>query len=260
MRHPHKWEELLPEEFFAEIERSPIVYWCAGTVEDHGLHVALGTDWIAMYPVCLGAAERTGGIVFPIVPFAPAYGRGLSREELRSGKFELFPPSLWVSGELCRQIYIELMESMADLGFKVCMALGGHGPAIRILRQMCEEMNGNIREMLFYGGSGWDLIREDLDQITAEHPEWHGHGGMIETSLVMGCRPDWVDLSRATRVVDAPFASQLKDWRKQGMGKNLEHIKDANEEMGKRLIKIMVDRAVEKVNELCEKAGVKRAQ
>jgi hypothetical protein len=30
MRHPHKWEEMLPEEFFEEFERSPIAYWACG--------------------------------------------------------------------------------------------------------------------------------------------------------------------------------------------------------------------------------------
>ena len=149
MRHVHKWEELLPEEFFAELERAPIAYWSCGGMEEHGLHAALGTDWIAMYLVCLEAARLTGGIVFPPVPFVPAYGHSLSREELRSKKFELFPPSLWVSRELCESIYVELMESIADLGFKVCIALAGHGPAAKLLRKITERYSGRIAYMSF---------------------------------------------------------------------------------------------------------------
>jgi len=211
MRDPHKWEELLPEEFFAEMKRAPIVYWCCASVEEHGLHLALGTDWIGMSPVCLEAAKITGGIVFPQVPFAPAYGRGLTREELRSKSRELYPPSLWVSGELCEAMYTELMESMADLGFRVCIALGGHGPAANLLRRICDRMGGRIGDMLFFGGGGTDLAPREIKEILSENPAWDGHGGMLETSLVMACRPEWVDLSRAMRVKDAPFASQLKN-------------------------------------------------
>ena len=73
----------------------------------------MATDLYAAYEICLRAAEISGGIVFPPVPFAPA--AKLSRAELRSGEKELFPPSLWASRELCREVYIELMESMADI-------------------------------------------------------------------------------------------------------------------------------------------------
>ncbi|MBM3891758.1 MAG: twin-arginine translocation signal domain-containing protein, partial [Verrucomicrobia bacterium] len=33
----HKYEDLLPEEFYAELERAPIAYWGCGSMEEHGL-------------------------------------------------------------------------------------------------------------------------------------------------------------------------------------------------------------------------------
>ena len=34
----HRWEELLPEEFYAEFERAPLAYMAAAAPEEHGLH------------------------------------------------------------------------------------------------------------------------------------------------------------------------------------------------------------------------------
>lgn len=246
MRKMHQWEDLLPEEFFAEMERAPIAYWSCAAMEEHGLHMALGNDWIQMYEVCLRAAEITGGIVFPPVPFAPAYFPGLSRDELRKKTRELFPPSLWVSRELCENIYVELMESMADMGFKVCIALGGHAPADALLQDIEKKKGGRIGDMLFYGGGTIDLLREEIQKMAKEDPTTGGHGGMWETALVMAVRPDWADLSRAERVVDAPFASQLKNMKKE----KLARIKDATVDFGERLLKLATENAVAKARAL----------
>lgn len=102
MRHPHRWEELLPEEFAAEFARAPIVYWACGAMEEHGLQSALGADPYVAYEVCLRAVAISGGIAHPILPLAPAYIPGLSRAELRQREKPLYPPSLFVSRELCK--------------------------------------------------------------------------------------------------------------------------------------------------------------
>ncbi len=254
MRYPHKWEELFPDEFFAELARAPIAYWCCGGMEEHGAHLTLGTDWISLYPVCLEAANEAGGVVFPPVPFAPAYMRGLTREELRSKRFELFPPSLWVSGELCRLMYVELLESIADLGFKACIALGGHGPAAKFLRQITEERGGRIGDMFFFAGGGDDLAQEELKELAAEHPSWLGHGAMLETSMVMAYNPEWADPSRARRVLDAPYASQVKNWDERVKEDRLRALEEASEEVGKKVVAAMAKRVAAKARELLARA------
>ena len=251
MRHPHKWEDLLPEEFFAEMRRAPIVYWSCGAMEEHGLHMALGNDWIQMYEVCLRAAEMTGGIVFPHVPFAPAGIPGYSREELRSGEYELVPPSLWVSRELCERLYAELMESMADMGFRVCVALGGHYPADLLLREMERETGGSIRGMLFHGGGTVGLLEDEIAKIVVDDPAANGHGGMWESALVMAIRRDWADLTRAERVVDAPFTSQLQQMSPEGLAR----IKHATVELGEHLLDAAAQKAAAHARALLDRAA-----
>jgi len=55
--HPHELEEIL--------RRAPVAYIPLGSLEWHGRHLPLGNDAIKAYEICLRAAERTEGVVFP---------------------------------------------------------------------------------------------------------------------------------------------------------------------------------------------------
>ncbi|MDD4870399.1 MAG: creatininase family protein [Kiritimatiellae bacterium] len=237
-RHPHKYEELLPEEFYAELKRMPVVYVPAGAMEEHGLQNVLAVDPWTAYETCLRAVNITGGILFPIVPFAPAGHPSWSREELRSGTRDAAPPSCFVSRELCRQIYIELMESLADLGFKACIAFGGHWPADFLLTEIQKEQNGVIRGMKFWGGGTVTILKDEMAKQSGPKSIYGGHGMMLETSLVMAIHRHWVDLSRVDDIKDSPLSHQLK---KQPV-ERLSAIKEANADFGNRLLDIAASR------------------
>lgn len=210
MRNMHKWQDLRPEEFLREQERAPVVYWACGPMEDHGLQNALGMDPCKAYEICLRAAKETGGIVFPLVPFAPAGAPPLSREEIKSGKHQLFPPSLFVSVELCRGIYMELFESMAALGFRVCVAFGGHGPAASLLRKITEELGGRLEKMAIITCGSATYVKDLMKREAHGDPTPGAHGGKWETSMNMALGPERVDLSRVQHIDASPIPSQLK--------------------------------------------------
>jgi len=242
----HKYEELLPEEFYEELKRAPIAYWGCGAMEEHGLHNPLGPDpWVA-YEICLRAAKIAGGIVFPIVPFAPAGVPGYSREELRSRTKETFPPSLWTSREVCKQLYVELLESLADLGFKACMAHGGHWPADLLLQDIQKELKGRVGSMRFWGGGTCTILHDFLEEESKKKSLILGHGTMWETSLVMAALPDRVDLPRAKRIKAGPLPSQLKGCRPEV----LDCIATASAEMGNRLIDLAAQRTAKLAQEM----------
>jgi len=247
MQGTHRWEELLPEEFMAEFERAPVVYWATGAMEEHGLHNALGTDFIQCYEVCLRAAEITGGIVFPPVPLAPAGIPGYSREELRRAQpGETFPPSLWISREACELVYTELLESFADMGFRACLALGGHWPADLLLQGLHWKHEGRVGEMRFWGGGTVSLLGAFLDELIEADPLATGHGTQWETSLLMAVRPEWVNLSRLPYLETSPLPSQLR----ANPPEYYDHIRTANPELGQRILQAAVDSAVEKAQEM----------
>ncbi len=249
MRDLHKWEDLRPEEFYQEFERRPLVYWACGAMEEHGLHNALGVDPYTGYEICRRALDISGGILYPLVPFAPAGWPSLSREQLRGGgPNDLFPPSLWVSTELCERIYVELMESMADLGFKVCIAFGGHWPADGLLQQIEKQHKGRIGNMKFWGGGTWRILQDVVEKKAANTPNIDGHGMMWETSLVTAFRPDWVDLERAVDIKQSPLPSQLKN----ESDAKIAEIANANSDFGNHLLGIAAHRLAKLATEMLE--------
>jgi len=237
-RTPHKFEELFPEEFYVEQKRASIIYLPIGAPEEHGLQSVLAVDPWTAYEVCLRAADRSGGIVYPVIPFAPAGHPAWSREELRRGDKDAAPPSCFVSRELCKTLYIELMESLADLGFKVCMAFSGHWPGEALLQEIAKELGGVIRGMKFWGGGTLLILRDELAKLNKEQPLVGGHGTMWETSLVMAIHENWVDLSRVDRIKDSPISHQLKRLSPA----KLDAIKSANAAFGERYLSQAAER------------------
>jgi creatinine amidohydrolase/Fe(II)-dependent formamide hydrolase-like protein len=242
----HRWEEYLPEDFYAEMERAPLAYFSAAAPEEHGLHNPLGTDLWQGYEICQRAAEITGGIVFPMIPFAPAHIPGFTRQELRSGEKKLFPPSLFVSRELCELAYTEVLEGVADMGFKACIAVGGHWPADLLLQEITKCYEGVIRGMKFWGGGTVSLLGPFLADLAKSDPLAGGHGTLWETSLVMAIRPDLVDLPRAERILANPLASQLQ----ANSPEVIAHIAQANREFGEQSLQAAVEAAVKHAREL----------
>jgi creatinine amidohydrolase len=237
-RHPHKYEELLPEEFYEQQERAPIIYLPIGAPEEHGLQTVLAADPWAAYEICLRAAERSGGIVYPIIPIAPAGHPSWSREQLRSGKKDAAPPSCFVSREVCKTLYNELMESLADLNFKSCMAFSGHFPGDVLLQDIEKELGGTIRGMNFWGGGTVRILRDELDKIDREDPLLGGHGTMWETSVVMALHEHWVDVSRVDRIKASPISHQLKNLSPE----KIAAIKKANVAFGNRYLDMAAQR------------------
>jgi creatinine amidohydrolase len=228
MRRAHRWEELLPEEFDGEFARPPVVYWPCGSVEEHGLQCVLGVDPLTAHEVCLRAAARSGGIVHPPVYLAPAYIPGFSREQLRAKEKELYPPSLWVSRATCELVYTELMESMADLGFKACVAVGGHYPAQLLLEDIGQKRGGRVGDMRLWCGGIYGLAQQVFPDLNTTNPELFGHGLMWETSNVLALDADFADLSRVDRINASSFTSQLKGLPEQ----HLARVKEASAAFG----------------------------
>lgn len=249
MTRSHRWEDYLPEQFYEEMERAPLAYLAAAAPEEHGLHNPLGTDMWPPYEVCQRAAGITGGIVFPLLPFAPAYFPGLSREELRSGEKPLFPPSLFVSRELCELAYTEVMEGMADMGFRACIALAGHAPADKLLRDMTQEHGGVIGGMRFFGAGTYSLVTDLLAELNAEAPGSTSHGTRWETSLIMATAPGTVDLPRAERILGDARPSQLQ----ANSPEVIAGIQQASVELGERTLRLTVERVVAKAQELLQR-------
>ncbi len=242
-RHTHKWEELFMAEFFEELARCPLAYFTSAPIEDHGSHNALAVDMVPMYELALALAERIGGIVFPQVPFGQGGAPALTRDQIRA-KPALYPPSMIVSCELCRQIYEEVFEGMARIGFKACVTLGGHGPEITALAAFGREHGGAVGGMRLLTLHWPELLKPTplFQECIRRWPRAMAHSGIIETALMMHLRPEQVDLSRTFDVLTAPYASQTTKYMRDGKDPDSDrHLRDLQEHATPALGKALFD-------------------
>ena len=217
-RNLHKYEELTPYEFDREKERASIIYAAAGPMEYHEECNALGIDPCKGYLWCLDAAEITGGIVFPLIPFAPSGNPLRNLEQLRE-RFALphfcdytsqplIYPSVFSSGEVCRQLYMELLETFAlELKFKMCVFFGSHGPAGKLIKDIVKEetagdhsgnnvghgsVAGDFHGMRVMAVGSLDYNLDLVNAYYAEHDiKRINHGGLWESSINYAINPEY---------------------------------------------------------------------
>lgn len=251
MRNMHKYEELFPDEFEAEVKRSPIVYLSFGPVEYHGLHGGLGMDLLKGYDICLRAAEISGGIVYPVVPVAPAgddkplHPVVESRDELRAGGRRR-SPSVFISGDACRRLYSELLEVFAeDIGFKVCVVMGSHGPAGKLAAEIAGE-SGEVNGMkILAAGSlthNRDLVDEEYRKLGISRIS---HGGMWESAMLMASNPEFVDPGRIKGDPRGPHEKRAIEKYGAHVLPTYEEISKVSVEFGERLVQTAAGRIAE---------------
>lgn len=188
---------LRPDEIRAELEKTPAAYLPLGLLEWHGPHLPYGVDALNAEAVALAAAEISGGLVLPTVYFGTERERdpqtlanlGFDREAYIVGMD--FPanslPSLYAAEELFALVVREHVRLAAHVGFKVLMALSGHGAAnqIGVLRRLAAEFNaqGRIR-----------MLVDVPFTVGAKGMIEVGHASRIETSIMLHLAPETVKL------------------------------------------------------------------
>jgi creatinine amidohydrolase/Fe(II)-dependent formamide hydrolase-like protein len=243
MRNPHKYEELFPDEFAAELKRAPIVYCAIGPMEYHCAHGALGMDPVKGYDICLRAAEISGGIVFPLIPFAPEGGDHLlNREEIRQMAYAAFP-SVFTSAEVCERLYYDLFAALAeDVGFKVCVVMGSHGPAGQLVKKIAGS-TPVFKGMKIIGAGS---MTHNRDVIDAEYARLGitriSHGGMWESAMLMASNPEFVDPEKLRDAEPGGYEKYMYETYGKETVPIYEEIKKVTLEFGQRLVQTAAER------------------
>jgi creatinine amidohydrolase/Fe(II)-dependent formamide hydrolase-like protein len=245
MRNLNKYEELFPDEFSKILKEKPIIYCTFGPMEYHGRHCALGIDPGKGYEICLRAADISGGIVFPIIPIAPngySMHKSENRDELR--KISKFMPfSVFTSINICEKLYYEILENFAeDIGFKVCVIMGSHGPAGVLAEKIAKE-NPILKGMhIINTGSlshNQDLI--DLEYKRLKIPRI-SHGGMWESTMYLACNAELIDSEKIHKFPPGPYENYMTTTFGPNRTPDHEEISKVSVEFGEKLIQTAAER------------------
>lgn len=200
---------LRPEEILPEIAKTPVAYLPLGLLEWHGPHLPLGVDSFNAEAVALRAAAISGGLVMPTVYFGTERERppqvladlGLPEDAWVVGMD--FPanslPSMYAPEDLFALMLREQFRLIAAMGFKLIVALSGHGATnqMETLARIAAEVNaaGQVRVLPALG------FAKNEDGVLAV-----GHASRIETAIMLALDPETVKLENLP-----PLPERLKN-------------------------------------------------
>lgn len=203
---------LRPQEVLDEMSRFPVAYWPLGLIEWHGPHLPLGVDAFNAEAIALRVAEAGGGLVMPTTYFGTERERPpevLDWLGFEAGQWVVgmdFPanslPSMYAYEDLFAIVVRENLRLMAEMGFKLIVAISGHAATnqIETLERVAAEFNaaGGVRVLVVLP------FVANADGILEV-----GHASRIETSVMLALDPETVQLDALP-----PLPEPLKntDW------------------------------------------------
>ncbi len=180
------FEQLNREQIEAVAPRAIGVLPTAAT-EQHGPHLAVGTDTLLVTTVATRAAQAAADTV-PVV-VAPPLPFGSSHHHYAFGG------TLSLTSEVFAGAVRDVLTGLVRAGFRKLVVLNGHGGNKDLVGMVCQDLVHRLGERATVAsGNYWDLARPALaaaDLLPAARIP--GHAAHFETSLVMALRPEWVD-------------------------------------------------------------------
>lgn len=175
------WEET------SQLDREMIVVVPLGSVEQHSHHLPLGTDSILVEEI----AQRLEKRIPARVLLTPTVWLGCSKHHMD------FSGSLTAETATFLRVGEEVVESLAQHGFRKFILLNGHGGNTSKIAVMVESLRyrpGPILKVV--GVTYWHLIREEIKSIRETPLGGMGHSCELETSMMLACRPELVRRDR----------------------------------------------------------------
>jgi len=168
-----------------------LLLWPLGAVEQHGPHLAVGTDWLTVS----GLAEAVGTALHSQIPItiAPPLPFGSSHHHLPFGG------TMSLATETYYRVVCDLVESLIGAGYRRIFLLNGHGGNQELIQLVARDLA--LKHPVRIAAAGyWTIAWEALIAAQAHAVgRFPGHAGIFETSLMLARHPDLVQPVRPHR-------------------------------------------------------------
>jgi len=220
------YERLTPSQFQDRLEKAPIAYLPLGTLEWHGAHLPLGSDFLQSQAFFIKLAQRIGGIVLPPLFLGPDKAKEIEGFEyygmdiygyLPKAPQQLKGSAYWIPSDLFQVLLEALLKQLSRAGFKILVA-HGHGPTTQIIIDNNERLSKKFHLTIM-------TVWRDKKQRNPDMEFQYDHAATNETSIMMALHPDLVhmeNLSKDKR--KKPLAIIGKDPRTHASAKHGESI------------------------------------
>lgn len=169
-------ERLRPHQIEAALAERSLIYLPLGTIEWHCHHLPVGLDGLTAHGLCLLAAEKTGGLVWPVLYYGTGGGHGAFPWTV------MMPDRVEIEALLTRTL-----QRLGQMGVAEVMLFSGHFADEQL--QMIDEL-----------AVGWNsagskpkvtAFAVNRASVPSLPPD---HAGLFETTLLDGLTDSLIDL------------------------------------------------------------------
>jgi len=194
------FEELTREEI-KSIAPSAIAVMPTAATEQHGPHMAVGTDTLLCTTVARRAAEAAADTLPVIV--TPPLAFGSSHHHIPFGGTLSLTSSTFID------VVSQVTTGLVQTGFRKIVILNGHGGNSDHVGVAGQDLVNRLDQPATLASCNyWDLIRDALvAKGLIEGSRVPGHAAHFETALVMALRPEWVNAEALAAVEDQSAAA-----------------------------------------------------
>jgi len=185
-----QWASLSWKRIPEAIERCQVGILPLGSVENHGSHMALGTDYIVPEYLCRLIEQKVDVLILPTLPY------GVCPHHMK------FPGSINIGLEALLQVVRNIAFSAWSHGLKKLVFLNGHGGNDPALDAVALEFyqKGGLAAVI-----DWWVLAPQLNE------DWKGgHADAQETAALMAIHPEWVHLEDAMSGTPRDLSDELK--------------------------------------------------
>ncbi|MCL2006826.1 MAG: creatininase family protein [Treponema sp.] len=201
------WPEV--EEALAKGMKTIIIY--AGSIEQHGRHLAENADAVAGYAQAADLAKRLGNALV-----APVIRPGLSAHHLA------FPGSLTLRPEVFKGVVEDYISSYIHHGFDKIVLSSSHGGNFDALEEVANASKIKYPNVRFATGYSMkdlaNLINEAEKEEQLKTGTCGGHGCDYETSTMLLHSPQYVFMVKAEAgYIDTLTMELIEKMRREGI-------------------------------------------
>ena len=175
------FEKMTWKEIEEKLKETQTVVVPLSSLEQHGFHLPVSTDYFISYEVCKRAAEKTN--VFCLPPIIIGQNR----------KGYPYPGTVSVKEGTLKNVVIDMCESLKYTGFKKIIIISGHGATkhVQAIKDALNELND--KQIVFFRVS--ELVGQLRKEIV--EAEIDKHASEYETSVMLYLDEKAVDMSKA---------------------------------------------------------------
>jgi creatinine amidohydrolase len=187
------WDQLTSKQLAALDKNIPVLLNLAAT-EQHGAHLPVSTDRL----IGEHFAASLNTEMMETILILPSVSIGCSDHHME------FPGSLSLSHSTFAAVVKDIVTSVLHHGFNKIILLNSHGGNQGIMQVIIEQLGYANPAAHIVGVTWWNLVKEELRNITETGPGGTGHACEFETSLIQAIAPHLVDNSQVQKGANVP--------------------------------------------------------